>query len=447
MSLTRDLVRLIRSKPVGQDDLHRAMLFVLDTTACALGAHGSEPARILEAVAPPTRSDTARRAFFFGGIAHILEVDDLHRASVTHPGCIVVPAAWAVAEAQDLGGHAFLAAVLAGYEACCRVGMTVGKAHYRVWHNTSTCGPFGSAMAAADLIGLDETRTVWALGNAGTQSSGLWEFLSSGAMSKHLHTARGAESGVLAALLAQEGFTGSDTILEGEKGFFKGLCPDPVPEALLANPDGPWELTRTSIKPWPCCRHTHPTIDAAIEIGRKLAGRQIAADKIAHVDVGTYRAAIDVCDRPDPVEAYGAKFSLQHCVAAALHDARVVQSSFGEAKRAAMAPIRSKVSLRVAPGVDAAYPDAWGTELRVETMDGQVLEAARKHCKGDPENPVSEADLAEKATALLAAAPGGAAAAQATIAAIRGLLDDRPVRSLRLFQAPSEPAQAARRTA
>jgi len=106
---------------------------------------------MLGAVAPPESGDVARRAFYFGGLAHILEMDDLHRDSVTHPGCVVIPAAWAIAEDRDLGGHAFLGAFLAGYEACCRVGMSVGKAHYRIWHNTSTCGPFGSAMAAAGV--------------------------------------------------------------------------------------------------------------------------------------------------------------------------------------------------------------------------------------------------------------------------------------------------------
>jgi 2-methylcitrate dehydratase PrpD len=431
-SLTRDLVRLIRQKPVTEADLHRAMLFVLDTLACAYGSYGTEPARILETVAPPSKGDTARRAFFFGGISHIIEIDDLHRASVTHPGCVVIPAAWAVAEAENLGGRAFLAAVLAGYEACARVGMSVGKAHYRVFHNTSTCGPFGSAMAAAELLGLDETEAVWALGNAGTQSSGFWAFLEASAMSKHLHTARAAESGVLAALLAREGFTGADAILESDKGFYKGLCPDPDPAALTAHPDGPWELTRTSIKPWPCCRHTHPTIDAAIELNRRLAGRAVA-----RIDVGTYRAAIDVCDRPNAGDLYSAKFSLQHCVAVALMDGRVGLDSFDADKRAAVADLQARVTLALDPRVDAAYPDAWGTAVRIETADGEVLEATRVHCKGDPENPVDEADLAVKAEALMGVLPGGASAARAIVAAVRGLVDDAPVRSLRLFASPA----------
>ena len=173
MSLSRDLVRLIRTKPRSRHDLVPASLFVLDTLACALGARKTEPARILSTIAPLESADTPRGAFYFGGLSHILEMDDLHRDSVTHPGSVVIPAALAVATRDDRGGIAFLEAVLAGYEACCRVGMAAGKAHYRIWHNTSTCGPFGSAMAVAELIGLSEDQAVGALGNAGTQSSGL----------------------------------------------------------------------------------------------------------------------------------------------------------------------------------------------------------------------------------------------------------------------------------
>ncbi|GIL00226.1 MAG: hypothetical protein BroJett030_01250 [Alphaproteobacteria bacterium] len=428
MSLTRDLVRLIRSKPVTRDDLDWAAFFVLDTLACGLGALKTEPARMLRAVAPPEKGDTARRAFYLGGLVHILEMDDLHRGSVVHPGSVVVPAAWAVAEERDLGGHAFLKAVLAGYEACCRIGMAVGKAHYRVWHNTSTCGPFGSAMAVADLIGLDENQTVWALGNAGTQSSGLWEFLAAGAMSKHLHTARGAESGVLAALLAKEGFTGPDRILEGDKGFFVGLCPDPVPEAVTADPHRPWELIRTSIKPWPCCRHTHPAIDAAIELRGKLAGTGVE-----HVEVGVYQAAIDVCDRPEPADPYSAKFSLQHTVAIALAEGRVVQESFGADARKRMASERRKVALLRSDALDAAYPTAWGVELSVETADGRKLSASRRDAKGDPDSQLSLDELSAKARQMLAESGSTMREANDFVVAVRSLVADTPVRALRLF--------------
>lgn len=442
MSLTRHLVTMIGGKQASESDLTAASLFVLDTLACAIGGRHAPPARMLTAVAPPEHADTARRAFLLGGLSHILEMDDLHRDSVTHPGCVVIPAAWAVAAERNIGGRRFLRAVLEGYEACCRVGMAVGKAHYRVWHNTSTCGPFGSAMAAASLIGLDEDQTVWALGNAGTQSSGLWEFLATGAMSKHLHTARGAESGVLAAYLAAQGFTGPERILEGEKGLFAGACPDPVPEAVTARPDAPWELTRTSIKPWPCCRHTHPAIDAAIELNRKLAGAPIKT-----VNVGAYRAALDVCDRPRPEEPYSAKFSLQHTVAIALADGRVDQASFDTAARARIASERAKVAVALSPAVDAAYPKSWGVEIAVETADGRTLSAQRAEAKGDPENPVTADELKLKARMLLAEGGLADAGADRLIAAILGLVEDRPVRDLGLLDlvrpADAQPRRAA----
>jgi 2-methylcitrate dehydratase PrpD len=425
MSLTQELVTLIRGKKRDRDDLAAASLFVLDTLACALGALKTEPARILKAIAAPESGDTARRAFYFGGLSHILEMDDLHRDSVTHPGCVVIPAALAVAQDRDVGGIAFLEAVLAGYEACCRVGMAVGKAHYRIWHNTSTCGPFGSAMAVADLIGLSDEQTVWALGNAGTQSSGLWQFLESGAMSKHLHTARAAESGVLASLLAHEGFTGPDRILEGEKGFFAGFCKDPVPEAILAGPERPWELTRTSIKPWPCCRHTHPAIDAALAL-REEAGNA----EIVKVTVGTYRAALDVCDRPVPEDPYSAKFSLQHCVAAALVDGEVTQSSFDATARQRLVPSRANVDIRISATIDAGYPRSWGAELVVETADGRTLGALRADAKGDPENPLAAPELSAKARDLLIGGGIAAGQADALIASILALPEDRPIREL-----------------
>ncbi|MDF1600710.1 MmgE/PrpD family protein [Mesorhizobium sp. YIM 152430] len=417
MTLTRDLVRLIRTKPVADADLERAAGFVVDTLACALAARDTAPAKAIATLSSWSTPDSGRRAFYFGGLAHILELDDLHRTSVTHPGTVVVPAAAALAETLQASGRDFLISVLHGYEACCRVGNAVGKAHYRVWHNTATCGTFGAAMAAAHLLDLSEDQAVWALGNAGTQSGGVWEFLSAGAMSKHLHTARAAESGVIAALLAREGFTGADTILEGEKGFFAALCPDPLPHAVLADADGPWELVQTSIKPWPCCRHTHPAIDAALGLNSRLDGA--TPDEIR---VETYRAALDVCDRPDPTEPYGAKFSLQHCVAEAIRAGAVTTSSFDGDHRAAARDLRAITSLGVDPAIEAAYPRAWGASVKARVGD-IWLEERRAACKGDPENPLDREELTVKAIELLGLADFDSGAARGLIDEIYALAD------------------------
>lgn len=342
-TLTQGLIRLIREKPVRRDDLQQAALFTLDAVANAIAGRNSEPGRRLLEWSKGRSGDAGRRAFLMGGLTHILEVDDIHRASVVHTGCVTVPAAFALAMEKTLSGEQLLHAVLYGFEAACRVGMAVGPAHYKVWHNTATCGPYGSAMTAATILDLDDEAALNALGNAGTQSAGLWEFLATGAMSKHLHAGRAAEAGVVAAELAALGFTGPPAILEGPAGFFAGACPDPDPDAVLRDPDAPWQVHLTSIKPWPSCRHTHPAIDAALALSDRLD-----LSRVASVEVATYAAAIDVCDRPVANSEYEGKFSIQHCVAAALQRGKVDFSAFGPEARAKAADLARLVTAKAA---------------------------------------------------------------------------------------------------
>jgi len=395
LSLTTGLVKLIRDKAITESDLDSAALFVLDALANAYASRSSDPARRVLRWYASQGDDAGRQALAIGALTHILETDDLHKASVTHPGCVVVPAVLAVAAREGSDAKTFLTAVLHGYEACCRVGNAVGPAHYRIWHNTATCGPYGSAMAVASLLNLDNRQCVHALGNAGTQSSGLWQFLETGAMSKHLHAGRAAEAGVLAAELAAVGFTGPPAILEGDKGFFAAACPDADPDAVLRNPDAPWQLCQTSIKPWPSCRHTHPVIDAALEIHGQLQGQEID-----HINIETYQAALDVCDRQQPDSEYAAKFSLQHCVCVALLDGRVEFDSFGQDQRNRLADFAKKVSLQVSEEVESDYPAHWGGKVTVTILGGSEFKASRRDCKGDPELPLDKKAMITKAGGL-----------------------------------------------
>lgn len=421
-SLTARLAALIAARPLGSEDYRAAALFTLDALANALAGRNTPAGAILLDWANAEPLAAGREALLLGGLTHILEVDDLHRASVVHPGCVVVPAAYALARRRagqndPVRGRAFLAAVLRGFEACCRVGMAVGPAHYRIWHNTATCGPFGAAYAAGDLLGLDHAAMTHALGNAGTQSSGLWQFLETGAMSKHLHAGRAAEAGLLAADLAVRGFSGPPQILEGEKGFFRATCADPKPERLLADPDAPWQLRLTSIKPWPSCRHTHPAIDAGLSLAAKIGNR-----KIERIRVATYQAALDVCDRVAPRSEYEAKFSLQHTTAAALMDGHVDFASFDAAARERLAPVAARVEIAATAPYLQRYPTAWGAEVVVHLDDGSELNATREHAYGDPENPLDENAMRAKAAMLLKY--GGVAAPQTFIDAVLALADD-----------------------
>lgn len=418
-SLTQRLTELILAKPITPADLEHASLLTLDAMANALAGRATEPGRILLQWASQTTegTDAARRAFLWGALTHILETDDLHRSSVVHPGCVVVPAAWSVAIREGIRGHAMLKAVLWGFEAATRIGMAVGPSHYRIWHNTATCGPYGSAMATAALLHLEPPAIVNALGNAGTQSSGLWQFLEAGTMTKHLHAGRAAEAGVVAADLAHYGFTGPPTILEGAKGWFTATCPDPDPEAVIRSPEGQWQLLLTSTKPWPSCRHTHPTIDAASELRQRLV-----TNGIEHIEVETYPAALEVCDRPQPGSDYEAKFSLQHCVAAALTQAHVDFSAFAEPARAELADLRSRVSVKAAEPYASAYPLAWGGAVTVTTFAGEQLISRRTHAKGDPEAALSPVELIAKARMLMIY--GGVRDPDRLIDAILALSDD-----------------------
>ncbi|HPF58473.1 MAG TPA: MmgE/PrpD family protein [Candidatus Competibacteraceae bacterium] len=417
-TLTQQLTELIMAKPVAAADLQQAALLTLDAMANAMAGRISEPGAILLRWAGATGvTDAERNAFLLGSLTHILETDDLHRASVVHPGCVVVPAAWAVAVREGIRGHAMLKAVLWGFEAVTRIGMAVGPSHYRIWHNTATCGPYGSAMAAAALLQLDSATAVHALGNAGTQSSGLWQFLEAGTMTKHLHAGRAAEAGVLAADLARFGFTGPPNILEGAKGWFTATCPDAEPEAVTRNPEAPWQLLQTSIKPWPSCRHTHPAIDAARELRH-----QVVAEAIEQVEVETYAAALDVCDRSLPQSDYEAKFSLQHCVAAALNREAIDFAAFTGTARAELAALRERVTLRLAEPYASAYPYAWGSAVTVITRGGERLTVRRTHAKGDPEIPLSPVELIAKARMLMNY--GGVHEADRLIDAILALSDD-----------------------
>jgi 2-methylcitrate dehydratase PrpD len=418
MTLTQQLISYIRNKPISQSDLDRAAVLTLDAIANTLGGRNSEPGRKLLQWGASQGQDAGRKALVAGGLTHILETDDLHRESVTHPGCVVVPTVFALAEREGSDGKQMLKAILHGFEAMCRVGAGVGPSHYRVWHNTATCGPFGSAMAASTLLNLNPDQTMHALGNAGTQSSGLWEFMETGAMSKHLHAGRAAEAGLVAADLAKLDFTGPPKILEGKKGFFEATCLDAVPEKVTANPDAPWQLTQTSIKPWPCCRHTHPAIDAAMELHQLLAGRDIAS---VHVD--TYEAAMDVCDRPHPDSEYAAKFSIYHCVAAAINGGEVVFDYFSKVSRDRLSGLREKITAVVAEPYASNYPVSWGSAVTVLTTEGDRIYAKRTSAKGDPELALSNEEMIVKANMLLAHAGFNKVDARFVIDGVLGLAD------------------------
>ena len=404
-----------RGDGFGAADREAARLLVLDWLGSALAGLGTDTGRIFLEYArqqPAGRVtllglDEGRSvevaALCNGAVSHIVEMDDVERASVTHPGAVVVPAALAMAERTGASGRDLLCAVVAGYEIMVRVGTALGPEHYYHFHNTATAGAFGAAAAAGWLLNLDRERLVWALGNAGTQAAGLWQFNEEGALTKPLHPGRAAANGVLAATLSRLGLTGARRIMEGERGFFAGLAPRGEPLKVVEHLGEPGESLRVhaiSIKPHASCRHTHAPIDAAIALHAQLA----SVDDIETVSVDTYRAALTLCDKPDPHSAPDAKFSLQYCVATALRHGRVGLTQFDPAALSdpTVRALLGRVSVTVDPAREAAYPATWSAGVTVRLRDGRTVQATQERPKGDPENPLSATELTDKFRQLAA---------------------------------------------
>jgi 2-methylcitrate dehydratase PrpD len=317
-----------------------------------------------------------------------------------------------------------------------RVGEALGPGHYRLFHNTATAGVFGAAAAAAHLLELEEDPWVWALGNAGTQAAGLWQFNEEGAMTKPLHAGHAAAAGLRAALLARQGLTGPEAILEGEKGFFRALCPDPSPRRVLAPASG-WKLHETSLKPYPCCRHTHAAIDAALVLGTRLeeetAGLPVPG-RITGIRVRTYPAALDVTDRPRPGSPQEAQFSLQFAVAASLLDGRPGLATFQPPSLddPRIRSLMERTSVGMEPSLAAAYPHRWGADVEVETAEGLRFRELRAEASGDPELPLDSAALDAKVTELMARAGVDPHECRGLLGHLRRLEEDGPLPELPL---------------
>jgi 2-methylcitrate dehydratase PrpD len=410
--LSRELAEFIagvRYENLPPETIRLARLALLDWLGSALGGGREEPAlmalRVLGAqggspqatLLPSGEKTSALNAALGNGIAsHILELDDVHRGSIVHAGAVVMPAALATAEMLHANGRKLIEAIVAGYELAIRVGEAVSPSHYYYWHNTGTCGTFGACAAAGKLLGLGPEQMVWALGNAGTQAAGFWEFLRDGAMSKHLHPGKAAQNGLLAALLAKEGFTGAQAILEGEKGFCRAMAPE-FNLALITGSLGqpPYRIEGNSFKIHSSCRHTHPAVDIVLDL---IARHSISPAQVAGIEVRTYQTALDITANPEPQTIYAAKFSLPFCVALALTQGSCALADFSEEnlRNPEIRGLMGRVRLIVDEHLDSLHPAKWPATVTLTMTSGEVHQGRTDFPLGDPENPADAEMLLAK---------------------------------------------------
>ncbi|WP_102026607.1 MmgE/PrpD family protein [Salirhabdus sp. Marseille-P4669] len=350
------------------------------------------------------KNSVVNAAFVNGAASHIVELDDIHKASIIHAATVVIPAAFAVAEWKQLSGKDLITAVVVGYEVCYRIGEAVSPSHYYYWHNTATCGTFGSTAAASKLLQLTEEQITHALGNAGSQAAGLWEFIEDGANTKQLHTGKAAMNGVISSLLAEKGFTGAQNILEGERGFFRAMTEDYDVAKITDFLGTTFKIMENSFKIHASCRHTHHAMDMMMDLSkeRHLQGRDIDC-----ITVKTYQVALNITNNDNPSTIYASKFSLQYCTALALFTGKGGLDCFHEHALwdEEIRQVMKKVKVEVDPEMDKAYPEKWGAKVEVKLTNGEVITKQADFPKGDPENPVTQNDLVEKFMELVSDIP------------------------------------------
>jgi 2-methylcitrate dehydratase PrpD len=411
-----------RGAALAPEVLHHAKRAVVDLHAAMISGAAVPPATLLEkALADELDRGEARlalgrkatmraAALINGAAAHTTEVDDIYRDGIYHPGAPTIPAALALAQARGATGLAFLRAVVVGYEISTRIGAAMGRAHYRYWHNTGTIGCFGACAAAAELLQLDTARFAHALATVTTFSAGLQQAFRMDSMSKPMHAGHAAEAGLTAALAAKEGVTGSLDVIEGEAGFgralgYDGAASTPDWEKALATLGRDFHVTRMTFKNHTCCGHTFAAIDGALALKAKMG---LAAQDIARVKVGTYKAALDVAGYEEPKTAAEGRFSLKYVVATALTHGSVRFAAFepGRLQDPATRDLMRRVDVAVDPQLDAAFPAQRAARVAIEARDGRREEFLQPTRIGDPDAPLADAQLDAKYLELAAPVMG-----------------------------------------
>jgi len=418
MGVTHDLARFAaetRTDALPDGVVHAAKRAAINALAVAVFSARDPALRILldvfaeEGGAPRAtvwgaglRTSPTNAALANGFAAHLEDYDDTHFPTLVHLSAPALPAAWAAAEAAEASGRDLLGALALGIEVCSRVCLAFHPWHYdEGWHITGTMGVFGAAAAAGRLLGLDARSMARAFGIAGTQAAGVREGF--GTMTKPLHAGRAAQAGLTAALLAADGFTAPEAILEGRRGLGAVLSPEVDFSRATAALGERWEIFQDGLKPYACCLVTHPAIDAAIAI-RLRPG--FDAGSVAAIEAVVNPLVPELTHRPEPRTGLEAKFSVQHCIAAALLQGAAYPAQFEAAVVGDDGVDRLRRATRLT--VDASMPED-ACVLRVGLRDGTWLEERVEHATGSPRNPISDERLSAKFLALTRPSLGEAA--------------------------------------
>ena len=371
-----------RQIPLEKNVVHHARRAVIDWHAALYPGLVVPPVTLMQK-AFKNENSAWLTALINGTAAHTVEVDDIFRDGIYHPGAPTIAAARALSEK--------LRPVVVGYEISTRIGAAMGKAHYRHWHNTGTIGCFGAAAAAAEALELNKEQFAHALATVTTFAAGLQQAFRMDSMSKPLHAGRAAEAGVTAALMAREGVTGS---LDVMAGFAAAMGDKPDWEKGLATLGKDFHITRMTFKNHACCGHTFAAIDGALELKKRM---QLRPEDIEKIEVATYKAGVEVAGYENPATPAEGRFSLKYVVATALTHGSVRLAAFSPERLSdeTTKRVMQKTSVTVDPELEAAFPAKRQARVAL-TGKGRREEWLQPTRIGDPDAPLSDRALEEK---------------------------------------------------
>lgn len=407
--------------------------------AAALAMDGGDNARILGF---GDRTGAMAAALANGTLAHALDFDDTHNLSVMHTSAPVVATALAMAERIGAGGEELIAAIAGGNELNCRLGSVVpGGFHQAGFHPTSVIGTLTAALIAGRFLRLDRAALVNAAGITGSQGAGLLEAYSDGTWVKTMHPGWAGHAGIAAALMAEAGFTGPASVLEGRFGLFRSHIQAPDAafdfDRVTKGLGEHWESLDNSFKPYPCAHAIHPFVDAALHLRREHG---LAAEDIDRVILYLAEPFAPVIAEPRavkvrPLTPTHARASLHYAVAAALVRGHLGISEYDDAAIADPAILALAERIDWTPDPDPGPSDRYKGWVVVETRDGRQIEWVEPANRGSRENPMSAEELAAKFMA--GAAPVlGEDMAEALRSAIDRVEETADVRSLMDLTSP-----------
>jgi 2-methylcitrate dehydratase PrpD len=434
LNVTRDLAAFLarfRFEDLPEAAVHEARRGALDWIGCVL-AGSQHPTvgkllpvlKVLNAQPQATvlghklKLGLAETSLANGQMGHMLDFDDTHMGGVVlHASSPILAALFALAErGADSGvidGRALVCAYAAGFEAGVRVGQSAPGHHDGGWHLTGTLGTIAAGAASAKLLGLDAQQMTHALGIAATQSAGMQQ--NRGTMCKSLHAGRAASNGLLAGLLAQQGFDSSEEIVEGKRGFARIYSNVATPEVVLAELGTRWEIVRNGYKPYACGVVLHPILDAMVSLGEQ---RALAPDAIARIEARVHPIAVRITGLGDPKTGLQSKFSIYHAGAVAYLDRGAGIAQFSDARASAPDVVALRGKIEVTTDESFRKDQAQATLV---TTSGERIEARIAHASGTVDNPMSDRAIENKFLANAAPAVGDERARQ--IAATTWKLD------------------------